>query len=368
MKVAVYAICLNEEQFVDRFMDACSEADYVVIADTGSTDGTVAAFRRRGALVHEIRISPWRFDTARNAALSLVPPDADICFALDLDEVPCTGWRNTLEKAWRPGATRANYLLVYSHLPDGSPGVQFYNARIHTRHGYSWRHICHEALYPDGIDDDFVLAADLRVDHYPDPSKSRAFYLPLLERAVKAEPHDARMAHYLAREYYYNARYDDAITEFQRYLDMNGHFTGERVGSMIFIGKCLAALGRDPLPWYLKAVAEMPDSREAWVSLAETYYSANDWPNCFAAAKKSLSIARSHDGYTKDPHSYGPAPHDLAALGAWYIGLHAEAIEHARTALSLKPDDVRLKDNLALMEKQFASQDKPTGSRRKKAA
>ena len=355
MKIAVYAICLNEAKFVDRFMDACAGADYVVIADTGSTDGTAEAFRQRGALVHDIRINPWRFDAARNAALALVPGDADICFALDIDEVLCHDWRTKLEKGWRQGATRGQYLLVYSHLPDGSPGVQFHNARIHLRHGYSWRHICHEAIYPDGIEESFVLIPDLRVDHYPDRSRSRGFYLPMLARAVKAEPHEPRMAHYLAREYYYNARYEEAIAEFRRYLDMNGHFTGERVGSMIFIGKCLTALGRDPMPWYLRAVAEMPDSREGWVALAETYYRLQDWPNCYSAAMKSLSIGRSHDGYTKDPHAYGAAPHDLAALGAWYIGLHTEAIEHARRALDFAPDDRRLQDNLALMQKQAAS-------------
>ena len=41
MKVCVYAICKNESQFVDRFMDSMSEADYVCVLDTGSSDDTV---------------------------------------------------------------------------------------------------------------------------------------------------------------------------------------------------------------------------------------------------------------------------------------------------------------------------------------
>lgn len=43
MKVAVYAISLNEQVFVARFMSTAREADLVVVADTGSSDGTVAA-------------------------------------------------------------------------------------------------------------------------------------------------------------------------------------------------------------------------------------------------------------------------------------------------------------------------------------
>ena len=86
-KICVYAITKNEEAFVDRWMDAVNEADGVFVADTGSTDGTVARLRARGAIVHEETVTPWRFDTARNIALSHVPEDADICVSNDLDEV-----------------------------------------------------------------------------------------------------------------------------------------------------------------------------------------------------------------------------------------------------------------------------------------
>ena len=70
LKIAVYAISKNEEQFVERFAEACKDADYIMVADTGSTDGTVAACERAGITVHSICITPWRFDHARNAALA----------------------------------------------------------------------------------------------------------------------------------------------------------------------------------------------------------------------------------------------------------------------------------------------------------
>ena len=52
MKVCIYAICKNEAQFVDRWMDSMGEADCVVVTDTGSTDDTVERLRRRGAAVY----------------------------------------------------------------------------------------------------------------------------------------------------------------------------------------------------------------------------------------------------------------------------------------------------------------------------
>ena len=35
-KICVYAISKNEEKFVDRWMDSVSEADLVIVVDTGS--------------------------------------------------------------------------------------------------------------------------------------------------------------------------------------------------------------------------------------------------------------------------------------------------------------------------------------------
>ena len=85
MKIVVYAICKNESKFVDRWMNSMSEADLVVVLDTGSTDDTVERLRTRGAVVTGETVSPWRFDTARNRSLELVPEDTDICVCTDLD-------------------------------------------------------------------------------------------------------------------------------------------------------------------------------------------------------------------------------------------------------------------------------------------
>lgn len=355
MQIAIYAISLNEGLHVERFMEACKDADHIVIADTGSTDRSPAMFRDLGATVHTIGISPWRFDDARNASLALVPTDVDVCFCLDIDEIPAPGWRDNIENVWVPGVTmRGEYNYIWSHNEDGSPGVQFLNAKMHSRHGYRWRHPCHEALYPDRISEVRASIPDLRVDHWPDASKSRGSYLGLLQTAVREEPHEPRNAHYLAREYYYYGRHDEAIAEFQRYLDMQGGFLEERAGSMVYIGRCLAAQGKDPLPWYHRAIAELPTMREPWVAFAEACYLKQDWANCFAAATTALSIPRRPGAYMNEPRCYGATPDDLAALGAWYIGLHAEAIEHARAALRHAPDDTRLRDNLDFMERHFA--------------
>ena len=109
MKVVVYGICKDESQFVDRWMDSMEEADQVVVLDTGSQDDTVEKLRRRGAVVEQEIIQPWRFDTARNRSMALIPADADVCVCTDLDEAFHPGWRAALERAWTPDATQGRY-------------------------------------------------------------------------------------------------------------------------------------------------------------------------------------------------------------------------------------------------------------------
>ena len=66
-----------------------SEADYIVVLDTGSTDGTYEKLKEdsRVTIVKQEVITPWRFDVARNKSMELIPEDADILVCTDFDEL-----------------------------------------------------------------------------------------------------------------------------------------------------------------------------------------------------------------------------------------------------------------------------------------
>ncbi len=249
MKVCVYAICKNESQFVDRFMDSMSEADYVCVLDTGSSDDTVERLRARGAIVGETVVSPWRFDTARNESLGLIPADADICCAIDLDEQFHPGWRAALERAWQPDTTRARYRYTWSFRPDGSEGMVFWADKIHKNGCYRWKSPVHETLFYTGAGaEHFVDAAGVQLDHHPDETKSRGQYLPLLELAVREDPQNDRNCHYLGREYMFRGEWQKAIETLARHLTLpSAVWADERCASMRYIARCLRArLNRTP--------------------------------------------------------------------------------------------------------------------------
>lgn len=338
MKIAVYTITKNEEQFIPRWAESAKDADYRLIVDTGSTDKTVQMARDNGCDVATISVSPWRFDDARNAAMALLPADVDWCVSLDADEVLQPGWRQHLE-ALPENVTRPRYKYVWSWNPDGTEGLVFHRDHIHRRKHYRWKHPVHEILVCTATEVQAVCG--LEVHHHPDATKSRSQYLPLLELAVKEDPKGDRNMFYLAREFMYNNRYEEATPYFMRHLEIST-WNAERAASMRYLAKVTG--NREP--WLLKACAEAPERREGWVDLAQYYYDTQQWLSCYSAAKRALAITDKPLDYICEPLPWGETPHDLAAISAWNIGLYKEAIRHGETALSLKPTDARLSSNL----------------------
>ena len=236
MKIAVYTIALNEQQFVRRWYESAKEADYLLIADTGSTDGTVELAKELGINVVKISIKPWRFDDARNASLASIPADIDYCIALDMDEVLLPGWRAHLESV-PTQTTRPRYKYTWNWNPDGSPGLQYGGDKIHSRHGYRWKHPVHEVMVTDRIQQ-IESWIDLEIHHYPDNSKPRSQYFPLLAQSVEEDPHDDRNAFYYARELFFYGKFAEATEEFKRHLSLpRAVWKPERAASMRYIAK-----------------------------------------------------------------------------------------------------------------------------------
>ncbi len=352
-KVCVYAICKNEEKFVDRWMDSVSEADSVYVLDTGSFDNTVSKLRERGAIVKSKVFDPWRFDVARNESLEMVPTDTDICVCLDLDEVIEPGWRNKLEDIWKDGTTRLRYNYNWSFDSYGNPAVNFYIEKIHSRNDYVWTHPVHEVLNFKGEKESYITTDLITVNHYPDYNKSRGSYLPLLEMSVKECPDDDRNMHYLGREYMYYGRWNESIDTLIKHLNMkNATWKDERCASMRFIGRCYINLGRydEARMWFDKAIKEAPYLRDPYVEMAFLEYRLENWNLIEKYCLDALKIEKSTKSYINEPFSWNHTIYDLLSLSYYYRGMYDLALENINKALEMSPDDERLKKNKIFIE------------------
>ena len=355
-KVCVYAICKNEEKFVDRFMDSVSVADKVFVLDTGSTDNTVEKLIDRGAIVETKEIKPWRFDVARNMSLDMVDEDTDICVCIDLDEVLLKGWRDKLEEIWNDKITRLRYNYIWSFDKYHNPEVNFYIEKIHSRKNYKWTHPVHEVLTYTGEKEEFLTTDEITVEHYPDNKKSRSSYLPLLELSVKEDPDDDRNMHYLGREYMYYGKYNEAIDTLIKHLKLpRATWKDERCASMRFIARCYKYLKRydEARMWTDKAINEAPYLRDPYMERALIEYELNNWDKVEEYTNKALKIEKSTKSYINEVFSWNHTPYDLLSLAYYYKGDYNKSLENINKALELSPDDKRLLNNKILIEEKL---------------
>lgn len=351
MKVIVYAITKNEEKFVRRWYDSMCEADEIYVLDTGSTDNTVDILKELGVNVKIEEIKPWRFDKARNRSLEMVPEDAEICVCTDLDEVFEKGWRKALEEKFK-GYNRCRYNYIWSFDEYGKPAVNFYQEKIHTRKGYKWVNPVHEVLKCNLEIENVITLDEVTLKHYPDDTKSRSSYLPLLELAVKEDSLNDRNIHYLGREYMFYSRYDEAIKMLKLHLQMpTATWKDERCASMRFISRCYRYLNKydDAIEYGLMAIKEASYLREPYYELAYAYYELQDFKRCQLYLELALQIRENKKVYINDPNCYNGTIEDLLSVCYYYLNDYKTALKYVCKALKIDPNNERVQNNKELI-------------------
>lgn len=356
MKIAVYAIAKNEEKFARRWYNSMSEADGIFVCDTGSEDNTVQVLENLGAKVKSIDITPWRFDKARNESLSFVDDDYDICVCTDLDEVFTKGWRSELERNWNENATRASYNYIWSFDEKGNPQVSFNIEKIHLRHGFKWVHPVHEVLEYNGEKrDSTVIINSITLEHYPDKSKSRSQYLPLLELSVKEDHEDDRNTHYLGREYMYNKEYGKAIKTLKKHLDLKkALWKDERCASMRYIARCYNALNNksEAYKWHMRAIAEAPHLREPYIEAGMFAFENSNWNMCIFCITEALKIKQKPISYINEGYCWDSTPYDLLSIAYYNTGQYLLSERYAYLAYARDKDNKRIVNNIRLIKEK----------------
>jgi len=352
-KIAVYTIALNEIKHVDRFVAATKGADYVIVADTGSTDGTPERLRELGVSVYDITVKPWRFDVARGTALALVPADADVCLILDLDEVPEPDFFLKVRLKWQPNTN-------FGWITMGTDANRWERDRLHSRHGWMWKYPIHEVnvWYGEGEPKDCDIRNAL-ITHEPDNSKSRGQYLPMLEMAIKEFPQDPRTWTYMCREYLFYSKWEDVIKAATKKLELGG-WDVESAAVCRWAGEAAhqLQLPESARTWYDKGAEVLPLQGEPHFGVAMDAYRKQEWQRCLDAAINALESPRSNH-YCYESAVWDWKAYDLAGIAAYNLKHITEAITFTKEAIKANgPEQERIERNLNFyleVEKQIES-------------
>lgn len=339
MRLAVYAIAKNEAKFVDRWLASMSEADGVFVVDTGSTDGTVDLLRKGGAHVAVFVNEPFRFDVARNAAMSLVPPTYDWLVCTDLDETFTKGWRKSLEEAVAraeeqvrsPNAAICDFVTAFDDK--GNPVSQMDYWKVHKRGCARWVEPIHEYLEWN-CERRYVRMEGVRLEHHPDPEKSRDQYMPMLEMAVNENP-CPRNLFYLGRECVYRNRPVAAIADLAQYLmHPSSSFTKERAWAYRFVARICRQFGeyQAAVRWYVAAAKEDSEQRESLVEYAHMCWEIGEKLEAVRAMECAVARTERPKIFFTEDECWDGTPE--RTLAAWRKELQEQTHELA------KPDEL----------------------------
>jgi glycosyltransferase involved in cell wall biosynthesis len=300
-------ICtLNEERNIEACIASVKGVDEVVVADDGSNDRTCEIARGMGARV--FRRKDWsvratnqdrkafraRFgwspkfnagDRIRNGHLEaieaiesathdwVVVPDADERVSWDLPAI-----RELL-----PTADQITSEFVHSHNPDGTPERVTTITKMFRRSITKIGGRTHGAILPAGR---IVRTDKMRVDHWQAPGHSQGYVLPIMEYSAAVDD-DSRTRFYLGREYFYQGKWDHALTLLLRYLK-DATFQPEIQKARVYQARCLWNLGRgdEAREAALQAVLLNPDDPQALNLMADFYFEpwSSKWRNIAARA------------------------------------------------------------------------------------
>ena len=358
--MCVYAICRNESKFIKSWYQSMSEADYVCVLDTGSDDDTYEQFRKIAEYDSKLYLKQkifdnWRFDKARNESMQLIPDDANILVCTDLDEVFEPGWANVLREKWEEDTERAWYKYTWSHDENGNELRTFIYDKIHSVH-WHWEYPVHETLVNQFGDNTSTNCKVLKVfdeihlHHYPDQTKSRASYLPLLEERKEEYPNDYYGRIYLAQEYSYRNFHRKSNEEFAGIMQQfKGRMTSiEKASCHLFSGENFLALGdyRKAKEQFEQGIKCDPSIRECYLGLAEIYLSEEKYHMCINTVLKCINNTYRHYSWLERDKSWTTQPWDILCLAYYRSCQQKESILCAAKALQYSPQDGRLKQNV----------------------
>lgn len=350
-KIAIYAICKNEINYVQSWLDSMSEADYICVLDTGSTDGTYEALQAAGIIVEQRTINPWRFDTARNESMKLIPEDTDICVSIDFDEVFEPGWAQTLRNIWKPEMGMIRYYYISTHTLTGAEGKVFYRDKIHANIPslYYWKYAIHEVLNRD-FEAPLYCTKDIICHHFQNTNTSRKNYLDLLELEYKENP-DARNLYNYARELYIYERYEEALTIFKQYIEITKN-VNEKAHAYLLMGHCEFFMENNGSAqrYYKLSIDTAPYFRMAYLELANMYLIKKDYVAALQTINQALSIRERHLLFTDDEAAWVEKPYILAMWALRELGLNKEALYYAQEAALRNPYYPKIKEIIAELQ------------------
>ena len=301
--IGLCMIVKDEAELIRRCLaSALPLVDYILVVDTGSTDGTQQAVRDfidehgvRGQVVEE----PWRdFAYNRSFALQRLREVGDIDYALILDADDVL----VIEPGFDLNAFKAQMCHDHYDVLVDEGAVTHYRGHIcSNRLPYAYRGVLHEYLDAPPGERGHAKATGLSIRASRGGARSRnprKYHddAALLESAIATETDPglaSRYTFYLAQSYRDAGRLDDAAKAYAKRAEMGG-WEEEAWHSRLAEARCLKDLGDEGgfLRQALAAFNQRPQRAEPLYDLARYHRDRSQHEAAALFAERGLALER----------------------------------------------------------------------------
>ena len=336
--IGLCMIVKNETKIIRRCLESTLPlVDYILVVDTGSTDGTqqmirdfLAEHEVKGAVIEE----PWRdFAYNRSVALERLREVEEVDYGLIIDA------DDTLEidagfdaRAFKTQMTYDLYDVPVRHGGIAHHRPQLFSNRL----PFSFKGVVHEYLEapPGPLSRESVKGFAIRASTSGARSENPRKYqddADVLERALAAETDPfliSRYTFYLAQSYRDSGEPEKALANYLKRAEL-GYWAEEIYVSLLDAGNLAAALGRpfDEVIAIYERAAQLVPTR------AEALYAASHY--CRDKGKNTEGVVFAHrgvdlqqpNGLFIQPWVYDYGILDEFAINAYWAGHYRESLD-----------------------------------------
>lgn len=339
--ISVCMIVKDEEMVLERALKSVERiADEIIIVDTGSTDRTKKIALKYTDKVYDF---VWCDDFAKARNYSFSKATMDYCMWLDADDIIFEKDREDLINLKKTLVNDTSVVMLkYNAELDAcnKPSFTYYRERLLRRKdNFRWEGFIHEVISPRGK----ILYSDIAITHSKikssDANRNLRIFRQKLNEGVVFTP---REIFYYARELFYHQLYQEAVTEFRRFLNTKRGWKENNISACQFLGYCYYNLGdmQKAISWLLKSLCYDLPRAEICCDLAKYFYELKQYDQSIYWNAVALSCERDDtSGAFVLPDCYDYIPYMQLCLCYDKLKNYEVAEHYNELAGKCKPDN-----------------------------
>lgn len=363
---------LQADEGTPGLIRADKPVDFIVVADTGSTDATKEIARLRGCKVIDI---PWTddFGAARQASYNALPDWIDVSCWADADDV-IEGAEHLRELAavimQNPGVSGTLHRYDYARDDAGNTICELWRERlVRHSHGEKWMLPVHEVLQVPGA----LVHVDQGVWHHHqppererDPQRNYKILRKTYEDATaKQEEPDLRTIAYLGTEALGLGKPEEAAELFKTYLGRQDATNPEercQVAHKLSISLRAIPEGKkevsaqqlnEAIEAGHLAIHERPDWPDGYIDLAELSLRKEEPERALQFCEQAMARETPKTLLIINPLEYQYQPLLMRSVALAKLGRIEEAFDATQAALSITPYRDDLKSQAGMVGQQL---------------